>query len=170
MRRILHGIAGHVRHRSWLYGEDLLALFLHKNFPDGVCIFIALLSCLNAPISWKKAQLGDDITWCVWSFNFSSETIHLAQRKLAKLREQIAQLVQSKKVVRKRLEATLGLLMWATCTCQHWRPDLAPLYRDLHSAAGTLKLIHPQLWQAFLDAREKSSHSHPDFGCRSKPG
>ena len=108
-------------------------------------IALALLSCINAPISWKKAQLGESITWCG---DFSCETIHLAEAKLAKLREQLNQLLRSKKVVRKKLDAVLSLLMWATCTCQHLRPYLAPLYKDLRSAAGMLKLIHPQLWQA----------------------
>ena len=47
--------------------------------------------------------------------------------------------------------------MWATSTCQHLRPCRAPLYRDLHSAAGTLKLIHPPMWQHFLDALDDTA-------------
>ena len=143
--------------RSWLYVDDLLALFQQHQLAEGVCLIIALLASINAPISWKKAQVGDGITWCGWSFNFAYETIHLADSKLAKLREQLQQLLHGKKLLRKRLEATLGLLMWATCTCQHLRPYMAPLYRDLHSAAGTLKLIHPQFWQPFLDALDPSA-------------
>ena len=60
-------------------------------------------------------------------------------------------------VQRKLLEATLGLLMWATSTCPHLRPYMAPLYRDLRSAAGTLKLIHPRMWQTFLGALDSSA-------------
>ena len=67
--RILHSMAGHLRHRAWLYVDDLLCLFLHSDFPDTACLLIALLACLNAPISWKKAQLGHNITWCGWTFD-----------------------------------------------------------------------------------------------------
>ena len=42
--------------------------------------------------------------------------------------------------------------MWATSTCRHLRPYLAPLYKDLHRAKGTLKQVHPSQWQHFLDA------------------
>ena len=39
--------------------------------------FSALLACrLNAPISWKKAQVGRGITWCGWTFDFETETVH----------------------------------------------------------------------------------------------
>ena len=53
--------------------------------------------------------------------------------------------------------------MWATSTCAHIRPYLAPLYRDLHSAAGTLKLIHPQFWQPLLDSLDDAAEviAHP---------
>ena len=158
--RILHRIAAHLKHRSWLYVDDLLCLLTHVDFPEAVCILIALLTCINAPISWKKAQIWHG---CGWTFDFSTETIHLAQQELEKLRAQLAKLLQGKKLQRKKLEAALGLLMWATSTCKHIRPYLAPLYRDLHSAAGTLKLIHPQFWQSFLmhwTARPKSLLSH----------
>ena len=47
--------------------------------------------------------------------------------------------------------------MWATGACPHVRPYFAPLYRDLRSAAGTLKLIHPQFWQPLLDSLDDSA-------------
>ena len=112
-----------------------------------------LPQCTNKP--WKKAQIGHGIAWYGWSFDFSTETIHLAQSKLDKLRLQLQHLLQGRNMQRKKLEATLGLLMWATNTCPRIRPYLAPLYRDLGSAAGTFKLeylIHPQFWQSLLDS------------------
>ena len=45
--------------------------------------------------------------------------------------------------------------MWATSP--RLRPYMAPLYRDLRSAAGTLKLIRPKPWQNFLDALDDSA-------------
>ena len=74
--------------------------------------------------------------------------------KAGKLTQQLKALHGPRKVQRKLFEATLGLLMWATSTCPHLRPYMAPLYRDLHSAAGTLNLIHPRMWQSFLGALE----------------
>ena len=47
--------------------------------------------------------------------------------------------------------------MWATSACPHLRPYMAPLYRDLRSAAGALKLIHPRMWQTFLNALDNSA-------------
>ena len=105
------------------------------------CTDSAMLSALGVPISWRKAQLGANITWCGWTFNFDCETVRLTAEKLAKLRAQL-----------KKLESGLGLLMWATSTARHLRPYLAPLYKDLHSARGTLKQIHHSQWQPFLDS------------------
>ena len=112
---------------------------------------------LDSTISWKKAQLGHSITWCGWTFDFETETVRFARSKLAKLRTMLQTLLHRGKIQRKKLEAALGLLMWATTTCQHVRPYLAPLYRDLHSAVGTLKLIHAHFWQPFLDALDNSA-------------
>ena len=101
--------------------------------------------------------MGHSITWCGWTFDFETETVHLARSKLAKLRAMLQELLHRCKIQRKKLEAALGLLMWATAACQHVRPYLAPLCRDLRSAVGTLKLIHPHFWQPFLDAVDNSA-------------
>ena len=74
------------------------------------------------------------------------------QAKLAKLRDQLSKLASSKKIFRKFLESSLGLLMWATSACQHLRPYLAPLYKDLRSSNGALRQIHARDWQRFRDS------------------
>ena len=65
------------------------------------------------------------MTWCGWTFNFDCETVRLAAEKLAKLRAQLHELRHSKKIMRKKLESGLGLLMWAPAphgTCARtWR-------------------------------------------------
>ena len=143
------------------------------------CPRLAFLACINAPISWKKAQLSTDVVWCGWTFSFAFETLHLSQAKLAKLRQQLHALCSSRKVQRKLLEATLGLLMWATSTCPHLRPYMAPLYRDLRSAAGALKLIHPRillmyscccccpvgLWRFLAALPRKKAYVSDSCGC-----
>ena len=130
-------------HRAWLYVDDLLLLFRSAEHRQATCLTVAFLTILNAPVSWKKAQTGSKATWCGWSFDFFTESLHLHAPKLEKLREQLSRLAQGKKVPRKKLEAALGLLMWATST---------PPYRDLHCGTGTLKQIHAPQWQHFLDA------------------
>ena len=52
-------------------------------------------------VSWKKAALGDSLVWCGWKFNFRSETVSLEPDKLAKLAEQIQDLLPAKKQTRK---------------------------------------------------------------------
>ena len=80
------------------------------------------------------------ITWCGWTFHFDRATAHLSAEKLAKLRTQLAELRNSKKILRKKLESSLAPYV----VHQHW-PYLALLYTDWHSAKGTLQQIHPRL-------------------------
>ena len=96
--------------------------------------------------------MGDTVTWCGWTFDVFCETVTLAAPKLAKLRHELLQLAKQSKVRRKELEATLGLLQWATTLSPHLRPFLAPLYKDLHSCKGTLHSINARNWQNFLDS------------------
>ena len=75
--RTAHKLLAEHPHCMWLYVDDLLTL-LHQAQPvKPVCLLLALLACINAPVSWKKAQLGTDITWCGWSFSFEC-TCHKA--------------------------------------------------------------------------------------------
>ena len=91
--------------------------------------------------------------------------------KLAKLRDQLAKLAKSKKILRKQLESSLGLLMWATSACQHLRPYLAPLYKDLHSARGTLRQIFARDWQRFHDSLTADAVlAQPPAGLWLTPG
>ena len=109
--RILHCLAKHLPHRAWLSVDDLPILLSIAHLQDSACLVIALLSILGVPISWRKAQLGAHVTWCGWTFQFDHETVHLTAEKLAKLPQQLSDLQYSKKIPRKRLESSLGLLM-----------------------------------------------------------
>ncbi|OLP82493.1 hypothetical protein AK812_SmicGene36851 [Symbiodinium microadriaticum] len=51
-----------------------------------VCHFGAKFSAywwqrVGAPISWKKAYVGDSLIWCGWKFNFAYETVELCAAK-----------------------------------------------------------------------------------------
>ena len=110
-------------------------------------------AAIEAPISWRKALLGNCITWCGWTFIFAQETVHFTAEKLSKLRTQLQSMTRSKKIMRKRLEAR-AMHRPTYVGYQHTQAPapLAPLYKDLHGAKGTLKQIHPSQWQSFLDA------------------
>ena len=152
MLRIVHALLATFSHRAWLYVDDLLALLCKHSMPQQVTIITFFLACINAPISWKKAQLGNIVTWCGWALRTDLESSHLAIGKLRKLQEQLEKLACSKKIPRKHLERALGLLMWATSTCTHLRPYMAPLYKDMYSGRGALQQIHARDWRRFLDA------------------
>ena len=152
LTRLLRGVLSSAPHRAWLYVDDLLLLLTKFRLKEDLAVVVAFLAVLGVPILWRKAQLSAEITWCGWIFNFDMETVHLTQEKLAKLRKQLSELSASKKLLRKKLESSLGLLMWATSRARHLRPYLAPLYKDLHSAKGALKQIHHSQWQPFLDS------------------
>ena len=155
--RCIHALLCNHPHRAWLYVDDLLALLRKGESAEAAALVVALLAALHAPISWKKAQFSTSVTWCGWNFCTLSETIELRQAKLLKLREQLAALQQQSKVPRKALEGMLGLLNWATSLSKHLRPFMAPLYKDLHSAKGTLHSISPTMWQAFYDALDNKA-------------
>ena len=119
------------------------------------CLTICLFAAINAPISWRKTQLGPRITWCGWTFDLATDTLQLVQSKIAKLLEQLATLRCASKVHRKALEACLGLLVWATTMSPRLRPFLAPLYSDLRSGKGTLHSIPAMQWQHFYQALDE---------------
>ena len=111
---------------------------------------VVLFFCAIAtPISWKRARCG-------WEINFSHDTIQLVSAKLTKLDALIKALLGSRRVLRKKLEQCIGLLIW--------RSWLAPLYSDLNSPPGSMRSIPPQMWSAFrasLNKDLKTSHSLP---------
>ena len=148
--RILHASLGQYPHRAWLYVDDLLAALLRTSAHESLLIMVLLLSCLGAPISWKKASVGDSLIWCGWKFNFAYETVELCAAKRLKLSSQIEGLLSKQRVPRKDLEACIGLLMWATNISLVLRPYLAPLYRLLNSPPGANYSIAPRMWPLFL--------------------
>ena len=121
--------------------DDILALFRKGSMHQPVGLIVALLTALQAPISWKKAQLGPSVTWCGWTFCFRTETVALVQSKLEKLRQQLQKLSKGSKVAKKDLEACLGLLNWATTLSPHMRSFMSCLYKDLRSLRQTC--LHP---------------------------
>ncbi|CAE7274006.1 hypothetical protein AK812_SmicGene39418 [Symbiodinium microadriaticum] len=154
--RCMHALLGRYPHKAWLYVDDLLCMLRTAQSEQCAALIVALLAALHAPISWKKAQFSTSVTWCGWTFCTATETVELVPAKLRKLREQLQALQRKSKILRKELEAVLGLLNWATSISKHLRPFMAPLYKDLHSGQGTLHSIAPSAWQAFYDCLDSA--------------
>ena len=98
--RILHASLAQYPHRAWLYVDDLLAALLRTSAHESLLIVVLILSSLGAPISWKKASVGDSLVWCGWRFNFAYETVELCAAKRLKLSAQIQSLLSKQKVPR----------------------------------------------------------------------
>ena len=82
--RILHASLAQYPHRAWLYVDDLLAALIRTSAHESLLIVVLILSSLGAPISWKKASVGDSLVWCGWRFNFAYETVELCAAKRLK--------------------------------------------------------------------------------------
>ena len=150
--RLLHGILGLHPHRAWLFVDDLLAALRRSDADAQLALMVMFFAAISAPISWKKVQFQDNLTWCGWRINFLHETIELTPEKTIKLKGQLRELLKAGKVKRKLLEQVLGLLIWATSLSPELRSWLAPLYTDLHSPPGCMLSVHARLWPSFLSA------------------
>ena len=171
MLRLIHGILAFAPHRAWLYVDDLLAELHRPSAPEQLTLMTIFLQAILAPMSWRKVHFGNNILWCGWQLNLDIDTISLAQNKLAKLQAQLQDLLASKKISRKGLEQTLGLLVWATSISPHLRPHLAPLYLDLHSPPGTMYSVSASRWRTFLDCLAPDlSLARPLAGIFIPPG
>ena len=169
--RQIHHLLSHTPHKAWLYVDDLLTALWRPQAPAALTLIVIFLQAINAPISWKKAQFQDAITWCGWEVNFRLDTIQLTQAKIAKCISQMQDLLDKPKASRKLLEKTIGLLVWATSISLHLRPFLAPLYSDLHSPPGSQYAIPATQWQTFLSSlKDDLSLPSCPMGLHIPPG
>ena len=84
--RLLHGILGLHPHRAWLFVDDLLAALRRSDAHAQLALMVMFFAAISAPISWKKVQFQNNLTWCGWRINFLRETIELIKLK-GQLRE-----------------------------------------------------------------------------------
>ena len=116
--RQVHGLLAWKPHKAFLFVDDLLRVLVRDSASE-MFVLVVLFCAIAAPISWKKAQFQDSLIWCGWEINFSHDTIQLVSAKLMKLDALIKALLGSKRVLRKRLEQCIGLLIWATSIALH---------------------------------------------------
>ena len=66
------------------------------------------------PVSWKKCELGNDITWIGWRWHISTGVVSIPHAKMRKLCDLIHKLHSWEKTSKKYIEQFLGLAMWIT--------------------------------------------------------
>ena len=148
--RLLHHYI-HFSHKAYLYVDDLFLLTHPNSIRELVWVSVAFLMLLGTPISWKKAQVGDYITWIGWKFDLRFLTVQLVPEKTQRLLDNILSLLTAKSVSAKKLEQLLGMLIWFTAVAKHLRPHLAPLYKCLYTPPATLFSIPAASWPSFVN-------------------
>ena len=153
-------------HRAYLYVDDLLILTPSSRTPETVWLTVVFLMLLGTPLSWKKAQVGHQISWIGWFFDLQFLTVELMEEKVTKLRHAMQSVLQHPTVTTKQMEQLLGMLIWFTAIAKHLRPHLSPLYKCLYSPPATLFSIPAASWSAFigcLDSTATLVRQHPHF-------
>lgn len=163
--RLLHLILG-APHRLFIYVDDILLLTPTGNFTDQVWIAIVFLMILGTPISWKKAQLGFQISWIGWYIDLDSMTVQLMQDKVHRLQELLTTVRDAKAVTEKQMQQLLGMLIWFTSIAKYLRPHLSEIYKCLYSPPATLFSIPASSWRSFVDCLDTKAvivKQHPHF-------
>ena len=141
-----------VRHSSWIYVDDILALFDRVSAPLWASVAVVLLLCLRIPMSWHKGTLSPSVVWIGWQMDFECFTVRLDPSKLSRLIELAKQVLNSRTCPVRDLERLTGKLLWLSSLFRCFRPTLAPLYADQHSFTPVLTAVSPDKWQALCDA------------------
>ena len=140
-----------VRHSSWIYVDDILALFNRLSAPLWASVVVVLLLCLKIPMSWHKGTLSPSVVWIGWQMDFECFTVRLDPSKLSRLIALANQVLNSRSCPVRDLERLTGKLLWLSSLFRCFRPSLAPLYADQHSYTPVLTAVSPEKWQALCD-------------------
>ena len=98
-------------HCGLLYVDDFLFYMAAQSMPLAATLCCIFCQLTQIPISWRKSELGSQISWIGWNFNFRAGTDQIPESKIQKLKQYIQQLLQSSGCTRKQLEKRL------VCSC-----------------------------------------------------
>ena len=120
----------------------------------------------NAPMSWKKAQLADSVTWCGWTLTCKSK-VWLACTKLQKLRMQMQALLKHPSVHAKAWRHAWADVETTLSTCG---PRSHRSIGTCTAGKALLKSTAPRLWPQFLHALDASAKGRrlPACGCNGR--
>ena len=129
MARLVHHLLPPT-HCVFQYVDDMLLWLDACTAPIWASMVSLMFLCLRIPMSWKKAQMGSQVTWIGWSISTQSWTISTPADKVAKITDQVSVALHSPKISIKVLQSLVGRLLWVTSAWKHLRPLLIPLYKD----------------------------------------
>lgn len=91
-------------HCGLLYVDDFLFYMAAQSMPLAATLCCIFCQLTQIPISWRKSELGSQISWIGWNFNFRAGTEQIPESKIQKLKQYIQQLLQSSRCTRKQLK------------------------------------------------------------------
>ena len=142
LMRVSHHVLRH-SHLGAVYVDDFLFLLPRAVAVPMATLLVAFFQAMGVPISWKKLQLGLELTFLGWDICLrSGYLVTLTEKKQEKLLGLINWfLLHPKKVPRQELLQLLGLLVWGTQARLALRPFLAPLFRAAHGRTSKLACV-----------------------------
>ena len=148
--RLFHSLTW-LAHAGFLYVDDLFMFQDAKVMPVSAAMISILCQICCIPVSWKKCELGNDITWIGWRWHISTGVVSIPHAKMRKLRDLIHKLHSCEKTSKKYIEQFLGLAMWITQLFPSMRTWLHSLYRDLHAIPATQFSVDPDQWNSTVN-------------------
>ena len=133
-------------HSGFLYVDDFLFILEERSSPLAVCIICILCQVLHIPVSWKKCELGRQLTWIGWSFHIFAGYIEIPSSKLERLTRHLHDVLKSSRTHKKPLEKLIGLLNWITQIFPLMRVWMVHLYRDLFAIPASHYSVDPGSW------------------------
>ncbi len=143
--RLFHALTW-LAHAGFLYVDDLFMFQDAKVMPISASMIAILCQMCCIPVSWKKCELGGDITWIGWRWHISAGVVSIPHAKLHKLRDLLFKLHGREKTSKKYIEQFLGLATWITQVFPSMRTWLHSLYRDLYAIPATQFSVDPDQW------------------------
>eukprot|EP00438_Fugacium_kawagutii_P005241 Skav220659 [mRNA] locus=scaffold2604:21832:27884:+ [translate_table: standard] len=147
--RFIHKLVW-LAHASFLYVDDFLMFQDKLIMPITAAMLCIFAQILKIPISWKKCELSQSITWIGWCFHISVGYITLPRDKRNRMLDLMESLLRHEKCAVKHIQKFLGLAMWITQLAPHMRTWLHYLYRDLHSIPASQFSVDPGNWEQVI--------------------
>ena len=103
-------------------------------------------------MSWHKASLNPSVVWIGWSFNLDLMTVARDSSKLARSRDLLLLLLDSRNCSVTQPEKLTGKLLWLSSLFRTFRAYLSPLYLDQHTPVPSMSAVSPDIWQRLRES------------------
>ena len=150
--RMLHRFIW-LQHGLRLYVDDGLLLLPKSVAPLVGGVAVMFLCALGVPLSWRKLDLGTELVWIGWKFNFDGAHASLPLEKREKLSSLLGPLCKKgAKVERREVESLIGLLIWFTAGAFWLRPWLSNFYNLPYKPSAVPRLLSIDQFQELVSS------------------